>query len=448
MSDGRILFLTRELLRGEISSAGAFFPLATLLPFVSPSSSSITTQSSSLSLRIVTSSQSPFCRLVLAGVVASPPLDLLDMEFPSKLSEAALDFFRAGRSPPSSSSSSSSFSESELILTGLSLSSSITSLSVFSVVLCPFVDASTSIGSVAPFDLESSSSSSPPPPNGSSPPFLPPSTPFFPFPSVSSTSIDSTVSWFSLPGAGLLSSVSSPPSSCEVSSSVGPLLLTGREVCEFSSASLSLTFGAGSSVAATFVLTSSSSTLAAIRFDDLGLFWLIVLLVGGGRGGRSDLTHVLDGRRHGDDARTGDARFAEGRWARALSRECTIWSRMVSSRIYLTRTAFFGRDYLLLPEEGQAAGLCPRRSHHETEQSLLSFNFPSNSRKKVIKVDPFNQSCIGVVSGEASVIRFEPDPGRLLADYSACGGGESHLIREIRQCLNVELDINSGKTNR
>ncbi|KAL1402970.1 hypothetical protein pipiens_019572 [Culex pipiens pipiens] len=63
------------------------------------------------------------------------------------------------------------------------------------------------------------------------------------------------------------------------------------------------------------------------------------------------------------------------------------------------------------------------RAHHETEQSLLSFNFLSNSRKKVIKLDPFNQSCIGVVSGEAYVIRFEPDPDRLLADYPACGGG-------------------------
>ncbi|EDS33769.1 conserved hypothetical protein [Culex quinquefasciatus] len=46
------------------------------------------------------------------------------------------------------------------------------------------------------------------------------------------------------------------------------------------------------------------------------------------------------------------------------------------------------------------------RAHHETEQSLFSFNFLSNSRKKVIKLDPFNQSCIGVVSGEAYVVRL------------------------------------------
>lgn len=46
------------------------------------------------------------------------------------------------------------------------------------------------------------------------------------------------------------------------------------------------------------------------------------------------------------------------------------------------------------------------RAHHETEQSLFSFNFLSNSRKKVIKLDPFNQSCIGVVSGEAYTVRL------------------------------------------
>uniref|UniRef100_A0A1Q3F4F4 Uncharacterized protein n=1 Tax=Culex tarsalis TaxID=7177 RepID=A0A1Q3F4F4_CULTA len=46
------------------------------------------------------------------------------------------------------------------------------------------------------------------------------------------------------------------------------------------------------------------------------------------------------------------------------------------------------------------------RAHHETEQSLFSFNFLSNSRKRVIKLDPFNQSCIGVVSGEAYTVRL------------------------------------------
>lgn len=46
------------------------------------------------------------------------------------------------------------------------------------------------------------------------------------------------------------------------------------------------------------------------------------------------------------------------------------------------------------------------RAHHETEQSLFSFNFMSNSRKRVIKLDPFNQSCIGVVSREAYTVRL------------------------------------------
>ncbi|XP_065079880.1 nuclear envelope integral membrane protein-like [Ochlerotatus camptorhynchus] len=46
------------------------------------------------------------------------------------------------------------------------------------------------------------------------------------------------------------------------------------------------------------------------------------------------------------------------------------------------------------------------RAHHETEQSLFSFNLLSNSRKRVIKMDPFNQSCIGVVSGEEYTVRL------------------------------------------
>lgn len=46
------------------------------------------------------------------------------------------------------------------------------------------------------------------------------------------------------------------------------------------------------------------------------------------------------------------------------------------------------------------------RAHHETEQSLFSFNLLSNSRKKVIKMDPFNQSCIGVVSGDEYTVRL------------------------------------------
>nr|XP_019559888.2 nuclear envelope integral membrane protein 1 [Aedes albopictus] len=46
------------------------------------------------------------------------------------------------------------------------------------------------------------------------------------------------------------------------------------------------------------------------------------------------------------------------------------------------------------------------RAHHETEQSLFSFNLLSNSRKRVIKMDPFNQSCIGVVSGEQYTVRL------------------------------------------
>ncbi|XP_058816274.1 nuclear envelope integral membrane protein [Topomyia yanbarensis] len=46
------------------------------------------------------------------------------------------------------------------------------------------------------------------------------------------------------------------------------------------------------------------------------------------------------------------------------------------------------------------------RSHHETEQNLFSFNLLSNNRKRVIKLDPFNQSCIGVVSSEAYTVRL------------------------------------------
>ncbi|XP_058444841.1 nuclear envelope integral membrane protein [Malaya genurostris] len=46
------------------------------------------------------------------------------------------------------------------------------------------------------------------------------------------------------------------------------------------------------------------------------------------------------------------------------------------------------------------------RSHHETEQSLFSFNLLSNNRKRVIKLDPFNQSCIGVVSSDQYTVRL------------------------------------------
>ncbi|XP_055632164.1 nuclear envelope integral membrane protein [Toxorhynchites rutilus septentrionalis] len=46
------------------------------------------------------------------------------------------------------------------------------------------------------------------------------------------------------------------------------------------------------------------------------------------------------------------------------------------------------------------------RSHHETEQSLFSFNILSNSKKRLIKLDPFNQSCIGVVSGDVYSVRL------------------------------------------
>lgn len=46
------------------------------------------------------------------------------------------------------------------------------------------------------------------------------------------------------------------------------------------------------------------------------------------------------------------------------------------------------------------------RAHHETEQSLFSFNLLSNNRKRVIKLDPFNQSCIGVVSSEEYSVRL------------------------------------------
>ncbi|EDS33745.1 conserved hypothetical protein [Culex quinquefasciatus] len=90
-------------------------------------------------------------------------------------------------------------------------------------------------------------------------------------------------------------------------------------------------------------------------------------------------------------------------------------------RLFQTIILNFESDH---DDFNQYEGVNPEevRAHHETEQSLLSFNFLSNSRKRVIKLDPFNQSCIGVVSGEAYVIRFEPDPDRLLADYPACGG--------------------------
>ncbi|XP_055586072.1 nuclear envelope integral membrane protein [Uranotaenia lowii] len=46
------------------------------------------------------------------------------------------------------------------------------------------------------------------------------------------------------------------------------------------------------------------------------------------------------------------------------------------------------------------------RSHHETENTIFSFNLLSNSRKRVIKLDPFNQTCIGVVSGESYSVRL------------------------------------------
>ncbi|EDS26445.1 conserved hypothetical protein [Culex quinquefasciatus] len=58
-----------------------------------------------------------------------------------------------------------------------------------------------------------------------------------------------------------------------------------------------------------------------------------------------------------------------------------------------------GLNNFLLPKEGQAAG-------------------------RVVPDDRITKrAASGAVSGEAFVIRFEPDPGRLLADYSACGGG-------------------------
>ncbi|XP_055541490.1 nuclear envelope integral membrane protein [Wyeomyia smithii] len=46
------------------------------------------------------------------------------------------------------------------------------------------------------------------------------------------------------------------------------------------------------------------------------------------------------------------------------------------------------------------------RTHHETEQSLFSFNLLSNNQKRVIKLDPFNQSCIGIVSSEEYSVRL------------------------------------------
>uniref|UniRef100_A0A182R0D7 Uncharacterized protein n=1 Tax=Anopheles farauti TaxID=69004 RepID=A0A182R0D7_9DIPT len=138
----------------------------------SPSSSSITTQSSSLSLRIVKSpSQSPFCWLLLA--TATPLLGvalLLSLLFASGPATAAtagaaaapasLSFAR----PPSSTritaagfaagftatgsfccSPSSSLSESELILTGLSSSSSFSAAATLFApsACCFFADGST-----------------------------------------------------------------------------------------------------------------------------------------------------------------------------------------------------------------------------------------------------------------------------------------------------------------